>query len=56
MMTSKGWKAIVAAAPDHVESVRSRFVDHLTKSDQVVLAEIFERVSKSLRESDKDLD
>ena len=56
VMTPKGWKAIVAAAPDHVESVRTRFVDHLTKADQVVLAEIFERVSKSLRESDKELD
>ena len=56
VMTPKGWKAIVAAAPDHVESVRTRFVDHLTKADQVVLAEIFERVSKSLRESDKEID
>jgi len=28
VMTTKGWKAIVAAAPDHVESVRARFVDH----------------------------
>ena len=54
VMTPKGWKAIVAAAPDHVESVRSRFVDHLTKSDQVVIAEIFERVSKSLRENSPD--
>jgi len=49
VMTAKGWKAIVAAAPDHVESVRSRFMDHLTKADQQVLAEIFERVEESLR-------
>lgn len=49
VMTSKGWKAIVAAAPDHVESVRSRFMDHLTKEDQRVLAEIFERVTNSLK-------
>jgi len=55
VMTPKGWKAIVAAAPDHVASVRSRFVDHLTKADQVVLAEIFERVGKELRESDKEI-
>jgi DNA-binding MarR family transcriptional regulator len=54
VMTPKGWKAIVAAAPDHVESVRSRFVDHLTKSDQVAIAEIFERVTKSLRENSPD--
>lgn len=50
IMTAKGWKAIVAAAPDHVHSVRSRFIDHLTKEDQRVLAEIFERISDSLKE------
>ena len=49
VMTAKGWKAIVGAAPDHVESVRTRFVDHLTKEDQRVLAEIFERVTQSLK-------
>ena len=54
VMTPKGWKAIVAAAPDHVESVRMRFVDHLSKNDQVVLAEIFERVTKSLKENAPD--
>jgi len=51
VMTAKGWKAIVAAAPDHVESVRSRFLDHLTKEDQRVLAEIFERITYSLKEN-----
>ena len=50
VMTAKGWKAIVAAAPDHVHSVRSRFIDHLTKEDQRVLAEIFERITDSLKE------
>lgn len=49
VMTNKGWKAIVAAAPDHVASVRSRFIDHLSKADQEVLAEIFERVTNSLK-------
>ena len=49
VMTEKGWRAIVAAAPDHVESVRARFIDHLSKSDQAVLAQIFERVSEPLR-------
>jgi hypothetical protein len=48
-MTPKGWKAIVAAAPDHVESVRTRFMDHLSKADQQTLAEIFERIEDSLR-------
>jgi len=51
IMTAKGFKAIVAAAPDHVHSVRSRFIDLLTKEDQKVLSEIFERVTQSLKES-----
>ena len=49
VMTAKGWKAIVAAAPDHVESVRARFVDHLSKADQEVIAAIFNRIEDSLR-------
>jgi DNA-binding MarR family transcriptional regulator len=50
VMTPKGWKAIVAAAPDHVESVRTRFIDHLSKVDQATLAQIFEKVGDSLRD------
>ena len=50
VMTAKGWKAIVAAAPDHVNSVRSRFIDHLTKADQVALAQIFAKVEEGLRQ------
>jgi DNA-binding MarR family transcriptional regulator len=53
VMTPKGWKAIVAAAPDHVASVRTRFVDKLSKADQLVLAEIFERVGNDLRDEIK---
>lgn len=49
VMTPKGWKAIVAAAPDHVASVRSRFVDHLSNQEQVVLAGIFSRIEESFR-------
>ena len=49
VMTPKGWKAIVAAAPDHVASVRSRFVDHLSAQEQVVLAGIFSRIEESFR-------
>ena len=49
VMTPKGWKAIVAAAPAHVESVRTRFVDHLSKGDQGTLAGIFSRIEESLR-------
>jgi len=56
VMTPKGWKAIVAAAPDHVESVRTRFIDHLTKADQVALAQIFEKVEDSLRRDGSELE
>jgi DNA-binding MarR family transcriptional regulator len=49
VMTPKGWKAIVAAAPDHVASVRERFLDALDKGDQKVLAEIFERVAHRIK-------
>ena len=49
VMTPKGWKAIVAAAPDHVESVRTRFIDHLSKADQEAIAQIFERIEIPLR-------
>ena len=52
IMTPKGWKAIVAAAPDHVESVRTRFLDVLDKADQKLLAEIFERVTERVKGSD----
>jgi len=50
IMTEKGWKAIVKAAPDHVSSIRTRFIDHLTAKDQEDLARIFERVSAKMRE------
>ncbi len=50
VMTDKGWKAIVKAAPDHVASVRNRFVDHLTSKDQEDLAKIFDRVTSQLRD------
>jgi len=50
VMTDKGWKAIVKAAPDHVASVRNRFVDHLTSKDQEDLAKIFDRVTVQLRD------
>lgn len=49
VMTPKGWKAIVAAAPDHVASVRSRFLDGLDKNDQKLLAQIFERVTERVK-------
>jgi len=50
VMTDRGWKAIVKAAPEHVASVRHRFVDHLTSKDQEDLAKIFDRVQGQLRD------
>ena len=50
VMTEKGWRAIVKAAPDHVTSVRNRFVDNLTVKDQEELAKIFDRVTIKLRD------
>ena len=49
VMTEKGWKAIVKAAPDHVNSVRNRLIDHLTTKDQEDISKIFERVQAKLR-------
>ena len=49
VMTEKGWKAIVKAAPDHVNSVRNRLIDQLTTKDQEDIAKIFERVQSNLR-------
>jgi DNA-binding MarR family transcriptional regulator len=49
VMTAKGLMAITTAAPDHVASVRKRFVDKLSRTDQITIAEIFERVGVELR-------
>ena len=50
VMTDKGWKTLVKAAPDHTESIRNRFIDHLTVKDQEDLARIFDRVHTQLRQ------
>ena len=49
VMTDKGFKAIQKAAPTHVDSVRNRFIDHLTVKDQEELSKIFDRVQAQLR-------
>lgn len=49
VMTTKGWNAIVKAAPDHVESIRNRFIDQISKADQANIATAFEKVEKILR-------
>ena len=50
VMTEKGWKAIVKAAPDHVDSVRKRFIDNLSTKDQEEIARIFDRIGVELRD------
>jgi DNA-binding MarR family transcriptional regulator len=53
VMTDKGWKAIVAAAPSHVKSVRTRFIDQLSVKEQEALAGIFGHVTTELRDQFK---
>jgi len=52
VMTTKGWNAISAAAPDHVDSIRKRFMDHLTQSEQSSIEKIFKKVGERLREQE----
>lgn len=54
VMTPKGWSAIVKAAPDHVASVRKRFIDLLSKGDQEAIAEAFAKVEYGLRKENLD--
>jgi len=49
VMTEKGWRAIVAAAPDHVASVRTRFIDQLSAKEQESLTSIFTHLTEELR-------
>ena len=49
-ITNAGRKAIQAAAPDHVSSVRRRFIDRLTKQQINVLGEISSTVLAGLSE------
>jgi DNA-binding MarR family transcriptional regulator len=54
VMTDKGMKAIVAAAPSHVESVRRRFIDQLSAKEQEALSGIFSHVTEELRNQFKE--
>ena len=49
-MTDKGYRAIVKAAPDHVDSVRKRFSDQLSPKEQEALAGLFDQIENGLRE------
>jgi DNA-binding MarR family transcriptional regulator len=50
VLTEQGWETIFAAAPDHVTSVRSRFIDLLESEEHAMLAKVFERVGGKLKE------
>jgi DNA-binding MarR family transcriptional regulator len=43
-LTRRGAEALEAAAPDHVESVRRHFLDHLSRTQIRQLGEAFERL------------
>lgn len=49
VMTEKGWRAIVAAAPDHVDSVRRRFLDQLSAREQENISKSFGHLTDELR-------
>lgn len=44
-LTDKGWKAIVTAAPDHVQSVRNYLVDVLTPAEFDALGKACRKIS-----------
>jgi DNA-binding MarR family transcriptional regulator len=54
VMTEKGWRAIVAAAPDHVASVRKRFIDQLSVREQENLTSAFNHLTEELRSQFKE--
>lgn len=49
-LTDQGWKAIVAAAPDHVESVRTYLVDILSPAELSALGASCTRIAEQVRE------
>lgn len=48
VMTDHGWTTLVAAAPDHVESVRAHLVDQLSDAEFDALGAACERVALHL--------
>ncbi|MGW6279943.1 MarR family winged helix-turn-helix transcriptional regulator [Kribbella sp. NPDC055071] len=47
-LTHLGRKAIDAAAPDHVDAVRTYFFDHLTPEEQAQLTALFDRIAAAI--------
>jgi len=54
VLTARGVRAIVEAAPDHVTSVRRHFIDLLTPEELRVLGNVAERVLAGLPEGGDD--
>lgn len=50
-LTDQGWNAIVAAAPDHVQSVRNYLVDVLSPQELKDLGSSCSKVADQVRES-----
>lgn len=48
VLTDKGWKTLVAAAPDHVAGVRAHFVDVLTDAEYNALGNALKKVAAHL--------
>ena len=51
VLTDQGWDTIVAAAPDHVESVRQHLLDRLTPEEFRAFGEACIKVAEGLREA-----
>ena len=47
-MTESGWKALVTAAPSHVQSVREHFVDLLTDEEFAALGSALRKIADHL--------
>jgi DNA-binding MarR family transcriptional regulator len=52
VMTDRGWAAIQAAAPDHVESVRTHLLDQLTAEEFAALGRACAKVVDHLQQID----
>jgi DNA-binding MarR family transcriptional regulator len=52
VLTEQGWETIVAAAPDHVESVRRHLVDRLTPEQFEAFGDACITVADALRAGD----
>lgn len=53
VLTDKGWDAIVAAAPDHVESVRRYLVDLLSPEEFAALGKACQQIADNLTSTDE---